>query len=215
MKANGEILDCLSALKKDNTGFHLKHLFIGSEGALGVVTKVAIQCPAKPQAVNLAFLGVKSFDNILTTFRRAKRELGEILSSFEMIDEQSIGAVMGHLKVKSPIDNHPFYVLFETQGSDDAHDQEKIHRFLENIMGDGTVLDGTVTNEPSKMRAIWDLRERIAEAFLHDGYVFKYDITLPLEKFYSIVDVMRERLGSDVLRCCGYGHIGKLNDALK
>lgn len=57
VKANGEILDCLSTLKKDNTGYHLKHLFIGSEGTLGVVTKVAIQCPPKPKAVNLAFLG--------------------------------------------------------------------------------------------------------------------------------------------------------------
>lgn len=57
VKANGEILDCLSTLKKDNTGYHLKHLFIGSEGTLGIVTKVAIQCPPKPKAVNLAFLG--------------------------------------------------------------------------------------------------------------------------------------------------------------
>lgn len=57
MKADGQVIDLLSTLKKDNTGFHLKHLFIGSEGALGLVTKVAIQCPAKPKAVNLAFLG--------------------------------------------------------------------------------------------------------------------------------------------------------------
>ncbi|XP_064212864.1 D-2-hydroxyglutarate dehydrogenase, mitochondrial isoform X1 [Tribolium castaneum] len=211
VKANGEILDCLSALKKDNTGFHLKHLFIGSEGSLGVVTKVAIQCPSKPEAVNLAFLGVDSFDKILTTFKRAKRELGEILSSFEMIDEQSINAVIDHLKVKSPISQHPFYILVETQGSNDGHDQEKITKFLENLMGDGVAQDGTVTNEPSKMKVIWDLRERIAEAFLHDGYVFKYDITLPLEKFYSVVEVMREKLGSEVVRCCGYGHIGDGN----
>ncbi|XP_044268012.1 D-2-hydroxyglutarate dehydrogenase, mitochondrial [Tribolium madens] len=211
VKANGEILDCLSTLKKDNTGFHLKHLFIGSEGSLGVVTKVAIQCPPKPEAVNLAFLGVNSFDKILTTFKRAKRELGEILSSFEMIDEQSISAVIDHLKVKSPISEHPFYILVETQGSNDVHDQEKVTKFLENLMGDGVAQDGTVTSEPSKMKVIWELRERIAEAFLHDGYVFKYDITLPLEKFYSVVEVMRKRLGSEVIRCCGYGHIGDGN----
>lgn len=54
--ANGEIVDCLSTLKKDNTGYHLKHLFIGSEGTLGVVTKVAINCPIKPRAINVAFL---------------------------------------------------------------------------------------------------------------------------------------------------------------
>lgn len=171
---------------------------------------MAIQCPPKPEAVNLAFLGVDSFEKILTTFKRAKRELGEILSSFEMIDEQSINAVIGHLKVKSPISEHPFYILVETQGSCDAHDQEKVSKFLEKLMGDGVADDGTVTNEPSKMKVIWELRERVAEGLLHDGYVFKYDISLPLEKFYSIVEVMRERLGKDVSRCCGYGHIGAL-----
>ncbi|KAK9869498.1 hypothetical protein WA026_003251 [Henosepilachna vigintioctopunctata] len=76
--ASGEILDCLSSLKKDNTGFHLKHLFIGSEGSLGIVTKVAIQCPPKPKAVNLAFLGLESFENILEVFKRSKQGVGEI-----------------------------------------------------------------------------------------------------------------------------------------
>lgn len=60
VKANGEVLDLLSTLKKDNTGYHLKHLFIGSEGTLGIVTKVAIQCPTKPNAINMAFLGNKA-----------------------------------------------------------------------------------------------------------------------------------------------------------
>lgn len=58
MLANGDILDCLNVLKKDNTGFHLRHLFIGSEGTLGIVTKAAIQCPPRPKAINLAFLGI-------------------------------------------------------------------------------------------------------------------------------------------------------------
>lgn len=58
MKANGDIVDALNALKKNNTGYHLKHLFIGSEGTLGIVTKIAIQCPPLPKAVNVAFLGM-------------------------------------------------------------------------------------------------------------------------------------------------------------
>jgi FAD/FMN-containing dehydrogenase len=58
VKADGEVIDCLSSLKKDNTGYHLKHLFIGSEGTLGIVTKVAVHCPPSPKAVNVAFLGM-------------------------------------------------------------------------------------------------------------------------------------------------------------
>lgn len=199
----------MSTLKKDNTGFHLKHLFIGSEGVLGIVTKASIHCPPLPKAVNLAFLGVESFDKILQTYKEAKRDLGEILSSFEMIDQQSIEAVTVNLNVTSPIQQFPFYILIETNGSNEVHDQEKMSKFLERLMADGTISDGTTTNEIGKMRHIWSLREQIAEGLLHDGYVFKYDLSFPLDQFYSIVPMMRKRLaGENVIRCCGYGHIG-------
>lgn len=88
--ANGQILNLMSNFKKDNTGFHLKHLFIGSEGSLGVVTKLALYCPNAPNAVNLAFVGLDSYQSVLNTFMLAKKELGEILSSVEMIDEASL-----------------------------------------------------------------------------------------------------------------------------
>ncbi|KAF5281274.1 hypothetical protein FQA39_LY05160 [Lamprigera yunnana] len=211
VKANGQIIDCLSTLKKDNTGYHLKHLFIGSEGTLGVVTKIAIHCPSKPTSLNLAFFGLESFDNILSTFKRAKKELGEILSSCEMIDAQSLDVVTSHLHLKCPIDNYPFYMLIETSGSNEQHDEEKLNRFLEGVIGDGLVIDGTVTNEPGKMRSIWDLRERITEGLMHDGYLFKYDISLPIKEFYSLVPEMKKRLGDDATRISGYGHIGDGN----
>lgn len=67
MKANGDVVDCLNTLKKNNTGYHLKHLFIGSEGTLGIVTKVAIQCPTLPKAINVAFLGRRYLPS--TSFR--------------------------------------------------------------------------------------------------------------------------------------------------
>lgn len=88
--ANGQIIDLMSNFKKDNTGYHLKHMFIGSEGTLGVVTKIAIHCPSASKSVNLAFLGLDSYDAVLKTYLSAKRELGEILSSCEMIDALSL-----------------------------------------------------------------------------------------------------------------------------
>ncbi|KAF7279777.1 hypothetical protein GWI33_006760 [Rhynchophorus ferrugineus] len=212
VKADGEVVDLLSTLKKDNTGFHLKHLFIGSEGALGIVTKVAVQCPAKPKAVNLAFLGLESFDMVLKTLKKAKQDLAEVLASCEMIDESTLSVCTENLKLRSPLPDYPFYMLVETHGSNNDHDQEKLNAFLEDVMSQGLVLDGTVTNEVSKMRTIWDLRERITEGFIHDGYVFKYDVSLPIENFYSLVPVMRERLANDdVVRVSGYGHLGDGN----
>lgn len=69
-----------------------------------------------------------------------------------MIDKLSLDLVTGHLKVKSPLENYEFYMLIETHGSNNEHDEEKLNAFLENVMGEGLVADGTTTNEPSKMR---------------------------------------------------------------
>lgn len=91
------------------------------------------------------------------------------------------------------------------------HDEEKVSNFLEAAMNRGDILDGTVTNEASKIAQIWKLRESIPTALIKDGYVFKYDISLPLSHFYEIVPVMRERVGDLATRVCGYGHVGDSN----
>lgn len=88
--ATGKVIDLMSNFKKDNTGYHLKHLFIGSEGTLGIVTKLSMFLPTAPKSISVAFLGLQSYDDVLKTFLAAKRELGEILSSCEMIDSDSL-----------------------------------------------------------------------------------------------------------------------------
>ncbi|XP_069692075.1 D-2-hydroxyglutarate dehydrogenase, mitochondrial isoform X1 [Periplaneta americana] len=212
VKADGEIIDCLSSLKKDNTGFHLKHLFIGSEGTLGIVTKVAVHCPPSPKAVNVAFLGLEKFDDVLHTYRDARHGLGEILSSCEMMDALSLDAATTNLKLQRPIGEFPFYMLIETSGSNGAHDEEKLNKFLEASMANGVVLDGTVASEPSRIKLMWNLREGITEGLLHDGYVYKYDISLPHASFYAIIPELQTRLPKDkVGRICGYGHVGDGN----
>ncbi|KAJ8320780.1 hypothetical protein KUTeg_002367 [Tegillarca granosa] len=209
--ANGEVLDCLSTLRKDNTGYDLKHLFIGSEGTLGVVTGVSILCPQKPNSVNVAFLGCDSFSRVLDTFKQSKQQLAEILSAFELIDAASMLTVKENLNLSSPIEDYPFYVLIETSGSDGNHDKEKLDRFLEHLMETGIVENGTVATEPTKIQNIWGLRERLAEALMHDGYNYKYDVSLPLSKFYGLVEAMRERAGAATIRVIGYGHVGDGN----
>ncbi|KAF5281273.1 hypothetical protein FQA39_LY05159 [Lamprigera yunnana] len=209
--ANGEVLDCLSTLKKDNTGYHLHHLFIGSEGTLGVVTKVAIQCPTQSKAISLAFLGVDSYENVIKTFKKAKAELGEIISAVEVADTPSMDLLKEHLNLSSPIGEYPFYLFLETKGSSEEHDQEKLLKFLESTISQKLILNGTVTTEPTKYEAIWSLRERLPEAFLSDGYVYNYDFTLPLEHYYQLVFEVREHVGSRAHRVFGFGHLGDGN----
>jgi len=209
--ASGEIVDCLSSMKKDNTGYDLKHLFIGSEGTLGLVTRISIGCPTRPKSINLALLSLPSFESVVKTFKECKGRLGEILSSCEFIDADSMVCVTENLKLKCPLSPNNFYMLIETSGSHGEHDEQKLNMFLEHMMAEGVVEDGTVATSPSKQGEIWQLRERLAEALMKDGYCYKYDISLPLSVFYESKVVMKERLGSDVTRVVGYGHIGDGN----
>merc|ERR1719322_331750 len=95
--ADGKLIDCLSSLRKDNTGYDIKQLLIGSEGTLGIITKVAILCPPKPQSVNLMFLGVNTFQELLELVREARYKLGEIVSAIEFLDKESMHLVNNHL----------------------------------------------------------------------------------------------------------------------
>ena len=119
--------------------------------------------------------------------------------------------VTTNLRLSCPLADNHFYMLIETSGSNEQHDEAKLTAFLERMIDSGVVEDGTVATAPSKQSEIWQLRERIAEALLKDGYCYKYDISLPLSVFYDSITVMRERLGSEVTRVVGYGHIGDGN----
>uniref|UniRef100_UPI0029533A67 D-2-hydroxyglutarate dehydrogenase, mitochondrial-like n=1 Tax=Panthera onca TaxID=9690 RepID=UPI0029533A67 len=101
--ADGTVLNCLSTLRKDNTGYDLKQLFIGSEGTLGVITAVSILCPPKPRAVSVAFLGCPGFSEVLQTFTTCKGLLGEILSAYEFMDAECMWLVTHHLRLASPV----------------------------------------------------------------------------------------------------------------
>ncbi|XP_008048023.1 D-2-hydroxyglutarate dehydrogenase, mitochondrial [Carlito syrichta] len=209
--ADGTILNCLTSLRKDNTGYDLKQLFIGSEGTLGVITAVSILCPPKPKAVNVAFLGCPGFAEVLQTFSTCKGMLGEILSAFEFMDAECMWLVRHHLHLTRPVQESPFYVLIETSGSSAGHDAEKLGNFLEHVLDSGLVTDGTLATDERKIKVLWGLRERITEALSLDGYVYKYDISLPVEQLYDIVTDLRIRLGPRAKHVVGYGHLGDGN----
>ncbi|XP_053316724.1 D-2-hydroxyglutarate dehydrogenase, mitochondrial isoform X2 [Spea bombifrons] len=208
---DGTILNCLNSLRKDNTGYDLKQLFIGSEGTLGLITAVSILCPRKPGAVNVALLGCESFTRVLQVFTLCRDRLGEILSACEFMDAASMKVVQTHLKLNNPIPATAFYVLIETSGSSAHHDEEKLNEFLAQALDTGLVTAGTVATDQTKILSLWALRERITEALAHDGYVFKYDLSMPVNKLYTLVEETRARLGKSAKTIVGYGHLGDGN----
>jgi D-2-hydroxyglutarate dehydrogenase len=103
-------------------------------------------------------------------------------------------------------------MLIETSGSNQQHDEEKLNNFLQKAMETSLVIDGISTSEPSKMKNIWSLREKIADSMINvDGYCFKYDISLPLTHFYEIVPVTKAHVGDLASFVSGYGHVGDSN----
>ncbi|KAJ1288059.1 hypothetical protein BS78_02G059800 [Paspalum vaginatum] len=211
--ADGTILDMLTTLRKDNTGYDLKHLFIGSEGSLGIVTKVSVLTPAKLPSTNVAFLSCNDYTSCQKLLLAARRSLGGILSAFEFMDHHCIDLAMRHLEgVQNPLPASPykFYVLIETTGSDESYDKTKLEAFLLRSMEDGLVADGVIAQDISQASNFWRIREGISEASVKVGAVYKYDLSIPVEKLYDIVEEMRCRLG-DSVEVLGYGHLGDGN----
>ncbi|OJJ49036.1 hypothetical protein ASPZODRAFT_129411 [Penicilliopsis zonata CBS 506.65] len=220
--ADGTVVDALSTLRKNNTGYDLKQLFIGAEGTLGIITGVAVQCPPRPKAVNVAYFGLESYDQVRAAFREAKGQLSEILSAFELMDGRSQRLVHESTGNKYPLEGeYPFYCLVETSGSNGEHDLAKLEAFLEHILGEGIVADGVLAQDETQFQAIWRWREGITEALSHLGGTYKYDVSIPLTDLYQLVDDTRDRLtslglvGEDdsypVRAVVGYGHMGDSN----
>ncbi|KAG2190258.1 hypothetical protein INT46_010883 [Mucor plumbeus] len=218
---DGTILDNMSTLRKDNTGYDLKQLFIGSEGTIGVITGVSILTPHRSKAVNVALLGLNSFEDVQKAFKQSRVELSEILSAFEFWDTNALQMFKKHATPKDVMEKeYPFYVLIETSGSNKDHDDEKLTNYLENMMIDGVAEDGVVAQDETQIRGLWSLREGFTEALGKEPAVYKYDISMPVPKLYECVEDMRQHLrdggvfgqpDSPVTDVVAYGHVGDGN----
>jgi D-2-hydroxyglutarate dehydrogenase len=213
---NGSILDSMSMLRKDNTGYDVKQLYIGSEGTLGAITKLSISVPRRPSSINTMFLALKNFNDVRRTYSRARNCLAEVLSAVEFADRESLDILFSEFPGvhREPFqESYPFHMLIEVSGSDSNHDREKMDSFLEHCLLEGLIEDGIVAQDVQQSAALWGLRENITVALAQAGHVYKYDFSLPLEHFYEIVEEMRKRLndtGTDTITV-GYGHVGDSN----
>ncbi|KAI9986899.1 hypothetical protein PInf_025868 [Phytophthora infestans] len=183
--ADGTVIDCLSTMRKDNTGYDLKQLFIGSE----------------------------DFEACQKAFVEAKKNLGEVLSAVEFMDRQSLDMVLSQQDwTKDPLEMpSPFYVLIETSGSNSDHDMEKLEAYLEDVMGSGVVVDGTVAQDEAQAQKLFMLREDVSMSLSSRGYVYKYDISLPMDQYYKVVEEVREKMAPLGAEVVGFGHMGDCN----
>lgn len=211
VQADGTVVDCTSSLRKDNTGYALPQLLIGSEGTLCVITRCALACPALAPHVHVAWLACRSFEEVRRVLTVARAELGEILSAVEFLDGDALDATTrAHPAVADPLEcDAPFRVLVETAGCHAAHDAAKLERFLEAV--GAFVADGCVAPSQTAIEALWTLREGVSDAMTSRGFVYKYDVSLPPAVLYDLVEAAQAKLGGLDVDVAGYGHVGDAN----
>ncbi|WVQ98617.1 hypothetical protein IAU59_005747 [Kwoniella sp. CBS 9459] len=215
---DGRVWHGLSALRKDNTGYDLKQLFIGSEGSIGIITAISILCPRRSSSTNVALFAVPTYEACLEVFSQTKRYLGEILSAFEMFDRASYDAVKAHGGGKRVFgqegeEQGRFFCLVETSGSNAEHDSEKLSNLFESLLSSNLIIDGVLAQDKTQAAEIWKIRELCPESLSKSGKAYKYDLSVPVEKMYTLVESMRDHLKGNekVIGVAGFGHMGDGN----
>jgi FAD/FMN-containing dehydrogenase len=213
---DGRVWDGLRGLRKDNTGYDLTQLFVGSEGTLGVITGAVLRLfPPTPRHAT-AWVAVPSVAAAVSLLALAQQHAGVHLSTFEIANRQAIDLVLAHLPGASDPLAEPsdWYVLVELAGSasDDGLD-EALEAVLGAAVEDGLAVDAAIAGSPAQRAALWALREGISEVQKVEGATLKQDVTLPIADLAAWTEAMGPRL-QEVLpgvRPVTYGHVGDGN----
>ncbi|MDR6104410.1 FAD/FMN-containing dehydrogenase [Agrobacterium larrymoorei] len=212
----GEIWDGLRRLKKDNTGYDLRDLFIGSEGTLGVITGAVLKLFPKPLGHQVAFAGLHSPADALTLFERASTLCGTALTGFELMPRIGVEFTAKHIPgVRDPLETpHPWYALIDISSSDSAETaQTMVETLLEQGFEAGIVQDAVIASSESQRQALWHMRESMSDAQKPEGGSIKHDVSVPVSHVPAFMDeaaaaVMRAIPGA---RICAFGHLGDGN----
>ncbi|UYO45490.1 FAD-binding oxidoreductase [Rhodopseudomonas palustris] len=211
--ADGRVLNLLSKLKKDNTGYDLRDLFIGAEGTLGIITAATLKLFPKPRAVETAFVGLQSPDDALKLLGIAQGEAAGNLTSFELIAETPLDFSVRHANNRDPLEaRYPWYVLIELSSPrDDA--RAALESILERGFEDGIVVDAAIASSVQQQQAFWKLREEISPAQKPEGGSIKHDISVPVAAVPQFIEQANAAVVTLIpgARPVPFGHLGDGN----
>lgn len=216
--ADGEVWNGLAGLRKDNTGYALKDLFIGAEGTLGIVTAATLKLFPRPSSQTTAFLSFGSIAAVVDFFERSRARLGPALTAFELISGPIYALVARHVPeivLPLPAAEDQWYALLEVSGFDDEEqDQVRLAALIEPAIESREVRDAVIADSPSKTRSLWRLRhEGLGLAQRRDGANIKHDIGLPVSRIAEFLASNARRLQAHTpgLRPMIFGHLGDGN----
>ncbi|MBA3589279.1 FAD-binding oxidoreductase [Methylibium sp.] len=213
--AVGEVWEGLSGLRKDNTGYDLRDLFIGSEGTLGVITAATLRLYPQPAACSTALAACASLDDCVALLQLAQAQLGAGLTGFEVMNAFSLSLVAKHFPaLRQPLAPVPWTVLLEQSDTEnEAHARSLFEGLLEAALEAGTITDAAVAESLQQSRELWHLRESIPLAQAEEGLNIKHDIALPVSAipaFVASTDAALMRAFAGV-RLVDFGHLGDGN----
>ncbi len=212
---NGSVINNLKTLIKDNTGYSLKDLFIGSEGTLGVITAATLKVFPKPKRVYTALIAVNSPKESIKILNYIKSNFSIPLTAFELMNNFSIELVKEHMNdILIPIEKFKWLILIEFSSVEDSKDEkDKIENILNKILNENIAKDIFIAQSLKQTKNMWNIRESISEAQKKEGGSIKNDISIPIKdisKFIrSAIKISKEVIPGS--RCVVFGHIGDGN----
>ncbi len=211
----GEVWDGLSGLRKDNTGYDLRDLFIGSEGTLGIITAATLALSPRPVAMVTALAAVPTLDAAVELLKRAQSRLAAGITGFEVMGAFALRLVAAHFpQLRQPLAGSPWTVLLEQSDSQSvSHARDLFEGLMSAAIDDGVVTDAAVAESLEQSRSMWHLREAIPLAQAEEGPNIKHDIALPVSQIPAFVAATDASLQSAFpgVRLVNFGHLGDGN----
>ena len=212
----GEIWDGLRRLKKDNTGYDLRDLFIGAEGTLGVITGAVLKLFPQPAGHQVAFVGLASPEKALRLFEKASNLCANALTGFELMPRIGIDFTTKHIaNARDPLPSaHDWYVLIDISTSDSAETAETmVTTLLEQGLEDGLIDDAVIASSVAQQKALWHMRESMSDAQKPEGGSIKHDVSVPVSKIPAFMAEAEKGVLAAMpgARICAFGHLGDGN----
>ena len=213
--ADGRIMNLMSKLKKNNTGYDLRHIFVGAEGTLGVITAAVVKLFPRPRAVETAFIGVPSPAAAVKLLNQAQARVGGTVTSFELIVRDVIEFALKHVHgTRDPLaTKHPWYVLMEVSSQHSDGLRESVEQLLADASAEGLVRDATIAASLDQAKAFWHLRHVLPEAQKPEGGSIKADVSVPIASVPQFLEEAAAAAKAIVAGCrpMPFGHLGDGN----
>jgi FAD/FMN-containing dehydrogenase len=208
--ADGRVLNMLKTLRKDNTGYDLKNMFIGAEGTLGIITAASLKLFPQPRRLDTMLVAVPSTTAALRLLALAKQTSGNRVVAFELLSETAMQFTLQHMNVRRAVETvSPWYILLELADAT----QSAAEQLLETALEKSFVLDGVIAQSQSQRTELWALREKMSEAQKFEGASIKHDVSVPVSKlppFIEQASIAVEKYIPGARICC-FGHMGDGN----